>query len=235
MRGSALEREILMRGAPPPTIIRRMRTARALWLVTSLCLFAGCAPFQPEVALRPPPYREDSTFVLAPDVPIMPQLDRGTFAQPTSPQYRTDPTELALTPSIVQQCLAAEAGAAPRRFRFVPAAELAPDAFRLQLAIVTAHPGFSRPERMAGASATVRAPGAAAGASAGVVTAGTVSPGQAEALLEVRAPNGLLIDRVRLYAQRYPQFGEPLEERAGALCAMLFDELERYLAWRIGG
>lgn len=212
-----------------------MNAARTLWLVTSLSVNAGCAPFQPEVALRPPPYRADSTFVLAPDVPLMPQLDRGTFPPPTTPRYQTDPAELALTPSLVQRCFAAQAGAGPHRYHFVPDAALAPEAFRLQLAIVTARPGFLRADRVSGASVGVRAPGASAGASAGVVTAGTGVPGQAEALLEVWAPNGLLIDRVRLYAQRYAQFGEPLEERAGALCAMLFDQVELYLAWRITG
>lgn len=209
-----------------------MTTARTLWFATSLAVFAGCAPFEPEVALRPPPYRADSTFVLA-GVQIMPQLDRGAFPPPTSPQYQTDPAELAQTPPIVQQCFAAQAEAGPRRYRFVPAAALAPEAYRLQVAIVTAHPGFSRAERSSGVGASASAPGVSAGVSAGVVTAGTVAPGQAEAVLEVWAPNGQLVDRVRLYAQRYPQFGEPLEERAGALCALLFDQLERYLAWRL--
>ena len=163
----------------------------------------------------------------------MPQLDRGTFTEPNDPALRTDPAELAATPGLVRQCLVSSLASGIADFHVVAAEGAPTDAFRLQLGIVVARPGFFRADRMTGTSASAAAPGASASGSAAVMTEGTSSTAEAEAILEVRAPSGDVVDRVRIYAQRTPRVGESLESRAANLCQALVEKVHGYLVWRL--
>lgn len=214
-----------------------MRAVRHLLaIVTVLATPNACARFQPAVALRPTPYRAASRFALVSDVAYRPELDRGTFRPSDAPEHRHAPEELAAALTLVRQCLATRAPADVRTIRLEPASNAgastnAAETFTVELAVVSARPGFYRADRISGGTATA----AGAGASAVAATASTHVPGQAEAVLFVRAPNGVIVDDNRLFAQRYPNPEEPIEQRANELCAMLLDEANQYFQWRLAG
>lgn len=218
-----------------PTLAREARrreafSVRPALLVTSLglaALLAGCPRFQPDFVVRPAPYRAQSDFAFAPEVALRPELARPDSSPPPAPQYQTDPAELAATPELLQRCLRGRAPTSLQGFRVVPAGSNG--AFTLSLAVLSARPGFARINRVSSVGAEV--PGASAGAS--VSTAETHGSGFAEAMLEVRTPSGLPVDRVRLYAQRFPGYDEPLPQRAGALCEGILTEVGEYLRWRL--
>jgi hypothetical protein len=179
--------------------------------------------------LRPTPYTASSAFALAEPVSYRPDLDdhRLAVSQPSNPR------EAEATPGLVTACLTnVLVRSEPFAIAPVGAHSDASFAITLQLTLVAAG-STSLSTREVGMSVT--APAASASASAPVVTAGGGEEAVAAGLLEIRAPDGTPIDRVRIFAQRFPRDGEPLESRAEALCEILAAETEHYLAWRIAG
>ena len=197
--------------------------------VLLLALLPGCPHFQPDLALRPTPYTAASSFALADVVAYRPDLDDHRLAVGGG----GDPGELAAAPLLVTQCMTERAMHA-QPIAILPPAVAHADAFSVRLSVTLVRPGWTVLHRDT-ATASATAPGATAQASAPVVSAGEGEEALAAALLEVRATDGTPIDRVRIFAQRFPREDEPLEQRAAALCEILLDETERYLAWRVGG
>ncbi len=190
-------------------------------------LVAGCPHFQPEVALQPTPYARASSFALGEGVTYRPDLDDHRLAIDPSV---FDPRELDATPRLVTQCMTNGAVSDRGAHTILPPGVAHADAFTLSLVLTLAVPGFTRGAQD---SASATAPGATASASA--VRPSEGASATAAAILEIRATDGTLIDRVRIFAQRFPRIGEPLDARAGALCRILLEETQHYLDWRIDG
>lgn len=222
--------------------------------IGALCValsLAHCAPFQPEVALRPVPYRADTAFSLVPTVRMRPDYDRGTFRESPEPRYQHTPEELSATPTLVAQCLTSRAAFEMQPYQVTPnpTAPAGAGAFVLEFGIVSARPGFYRSDRQSAVTATASAnapatapptatttaSGATATGGAAMDTAAHGTSGQAEVMLEVRNSTGATVDRVRLFAQRFPGPEESIEDRAGTLCTMLLTEAQQYIAWRLAG
>ncbi len=214
-----------------------LTSSRGVALLALTLSSPACARFQPNIALRPTPDQASTTFVLSPQVRHRPELDRGTFRESDSPEHRHTPEELAAALPLVQQCLAQRAPSLIHHVRVVAGSSDAPPAnsFVIELAVVTARPGFYRADRMTGVSANASAPGVSASGSGAVATASTHVSGQAEAAIFVRAASGAIVDDNRLFAQRFPTPDEPLEMRANELCVLLLDEADQYFQWRLSG
>jgi hypothetical protein len=213
--------------------VERERHRRVPAILAIALVLPGCPHFQPELAFRPTPYDAASSFALAEPVTFRPELDDHRLEVSPLP----DPSELAATPALVTACLS-DALVRSGPYAIFPAGAAHPQAFELTLHLTLVTPGSTDLEGTT-VSATAGARGSAghitAAGSAPVVTAGSGSEGLAAAVLEIHAPDGTPVDHVRIFAQRFPRAGEPLDQRAAALCEILASETEHYLAWRIAG
>jgi hypothetical protein len=204
-------------------------------LLTGAISLMSCAPFQPHVAVRPTPYSATTEFSLVPTVRMRPELDQGTFAPSANPEHREPPDELAHHVALVSQCLTSRAPTALHPYRVFAEPQLRAGAFVVEFGMVTTRPGFYRSDRQSSVTTTASAPGSTASATAGTDTASTHVSGNAEVMLEVRAPSGAMVDQVRIFAQRFPGPDEPIDQRSSAICALLLDEARQYFQWRLAG
>jgi len=212
-------------------------SARPPIFALATVLLAGCPHFQPDVAVRPAPYDAASAFALTGAVEFHPELDDhriSTDESTYSLDMRTDPRELAATPALVAQCVTETAVASHVGHAILPPGVAHADAFSLTLTLVVAVPGWTRGAGDA-LSAQASVPGATVSASAGGVAPSSGAQAYASAIVEIHAQDGTLVDRVRIFAQRFPHVGEPLDARTHALCVILLDETQHYLDWRLAG